>query len=498
MLDQLQSMNVASIKQVGWRNCPEPLRLALAAVHTKGPAFRRQILGKAINPIAAPPFEVGLDPRPVVYLAWQLEERETRYRSICAGLVTAAIAAYFAAAPPFAFFVLFIIAAGYCGFHNSRIDTSPERFSKGRFNLATADELLSEGHAKELDFGVSPPNQRVIVHKNFNPFGSLGISTGKWAFTVDVGRPANTASGRAELLPISLSEIHSTLVSEIPKSDFGAITITDVIAVRGEDAPILPMRPRIIPTEDIVDEAPLSQQPRVNLDDIEISRVCERHPNLSRRYLLFHDVRWNGELILTHVVRTNLQGRTFYIETSRFVLTPPSKEFKAIDRKTFRYDYDLFNLELGKFLASAIASPLIAIAAAYNLFASITLWRSSNSTIRSYNRSLKEDPIYNYGSDESIRREMMDAQFDHFSQKADLDFAEKAFDQTIVELIFGYMEEHGVDISDLRNKVMTINNSGIIVQGGDVTAQAMAVGQGASAQSAPIVKNPLNTKAQAS
>jgi hypothetical protein len=124
--------------------------------------------------------------------------------------------------------------------------------------------------------------------------------------------------------------------------------------------------------------------------------------------------------------------------------------------------------------------------------------RSTKRLTTAYFQSLKDNPIYNFGADESIRREMMDEKFDHYSQKADLDFAAKAFDQTIVELIYRYMEERGVDVSDLRNKVMTIYNSGIMVQGGDVTAQAMAIGQGASAQSNPVAKNPLHTKAHAS
>ena len=93
---------------------------------------------------------------------------------------------------------------------------------------------------------------------------------------------------------------------------------------------------------------------------------------------------------------------------------------------------------------------------------------------------------------------MMDQKFDHFSQKADLDFAVKAFDQTVVELIYRYMEEHGVDVSDLRNKVTAIHNSGIWVQGGDVTAQAMAVGQGSNAHANPPANNPLNTQRRAS
>jgi hypothetical protein len=448
---------------------------------------------KATNPIAAPPFEVGLDPRPVVYLARQVEEGETRYRSICAGLLVSAIVAYLAAAPPLAFLIIFLVTAGVCGFHNSRINAPLDRLSKGKFKLSVADELLDQGHAKELDFGVSAPNQSVIVHKDFDPFKPLGIATGKWSFTVDVGRAAQISNGKATLRPVALSEIDTTIKDEIPKSGFGEITVTEVVAVRGDDAPILPMIPRGDSQEVTPKNLPMPQQPRVALSEHEMTRICLQHPNLARRYLLFHDVRWNGELILTHLVRTSMQGRIFYIETSRFVLTPPSKDFKSIDRMTFRNKFVFF-------IASAVFSPVVAVGEAYNLLATFNLWFSSNRIIKSYKDSLKDDPIYNYGANESTRRGMMDPTFDHFSQKADLDFAQKAFDQTIVELIFGYMEEHGVDVSDLRNKVMTIYNSGIMVQGGDVTAQAMAVGHGANAQSNqsnPATKNPLNTKAAA-
>ncbi len=495
MLDQLESQTAS---QVGWRNCPETLRLALAAVYTSGPGFRRKLIRKATNPIAAPPFEVGLDPRPAVYLACKLEEDETRFRSICAGLVASAILAYFADAPPFSLALILLITAVVCGFHHSRLTALQQRFSKGKFKISVADQLLDQAHAEQLDFGVSGPDQNVIVYKDFDPFKPLGTPTGKWSFTVDIGRAAHRPEGKAAIVPIELSEIEATIKDQIVKSAFGEITTREVITVRGEDAPILPMISRF-PSGEIPlftsGEWPPPQQPRVDLSEQEAAQICSQHPNLARRYLLFHDIRWNGELILTHAVRAQVQGRMFYIETSRFVLTPPSQAFKAIDRTTFRERFVFLNTRWDAFLGFVIASPLVAVIEAYRLLATISLWRSSKNTTKAYKESLEKDPIYNYGAGESTRREMMEPKFDHFSQKADLDFAEKAFDQTVVEVIFGYMENHGVDVSDLRNKVMTIYNSGIMVQGGDVTAQAMAVGQGASAQTS--TKNPLNTKANA-
>lgn len=505
MLDQPQwssETHVAS-SQVTWRNCPETLRFALAAVHTRGAGFRRSLIRKALNPIAAPPFEVGLDPRPVVHLAWMVEEREKLYRVVCGALVGVAVAAQLFGAPSIFVLIVFGLAALTCGIHGSRSNASLREFSKTTFNFGIANRYANQIPLQDLGNCISTPDQRVIVHKDFDPFKSLGTAYGRWSFTVDVGRPVDSPGGKAPPKPVSASEIEALIKQEISQNQFGAISARDIISVRGEDATILPMKVRtevrfgstleslrrVYRTEG---EEPICKQPNVFLTDGEINQIRGEYPDLARTYMLFHDIRWGGELILTHVVRTCKRGQIFYIEASRFVLSPLSADNKSIDRKTLKDD------RVGSFIGSALLSPFLALLATYDLLANFAATRSIRKLTTAYFQSLKDNPIYNYGADDSIRREMMDEKFDHYSQKADLDFAVKAFDQTIVELIYRYMEERGVDVSDLRNKVMTIYNSGIMVQGGDVTAQAMAVGQGASAQSNPVAKNPLNTRAHAS
>jgi hypothetical protein len=469
-----------------WQGCFDVMRIALSAVYSSGAGYRRKLLLKAMNPIAAPPMEIGINPRPLVYLAWEVEKQQAGYRKICAFLFALALVAFLFSMPLFIFVLLVIVAAVVGGLHHARMQSALDAYTKNRFTSASASKLFDAPLAKGMGYGIGSADQRVLVHKDFDPFKFAGVPVGKWSFTVDVARPAQNASGTAELTPISISEIESGMRQDLAQSGFGDLVVREIIAVRGEDASILPM----------ISNEPEIKQPDVNLPEQAIAEVSSKHPNLVRRYLLFHDIRWDGGLILTHVVRTTLQGRIFYIETSRFVLTPPSKEFKVVDSTNF-YNETL-KTKIGGFIAGALVSPFTVVGETYNLYAFATLWRSINKLKRDYLKSLETSPVFNYGSDESTRRTMMDEKFDHFSQKADLDFAIKAFDQTIVELICRYMESHGVDVSDLRNKVMTIYNSGIMVQGGDVTAQAMAVGQGSTAQTNAAPKNPLNTQRQTS
>jgi len=44
-----------------------------------------------------------------------------------------------------------------------------------------------------------------------------------------------------------------------------------------------------------------------------------------------------------------------------------------------------------------------------------------------------------------------------------------------------FLDDHNIDTSDLKERQTTILNSGVIVQGGDVNAESLAVGPGAEA-----------------
>jgi hypothetical protein len=51
----------------------------------------------------------------------------------------------------------------------------------------------------------------------------------------------------------------------------------------------------------------------------------------------------------------------------------------------------------------------------------------------------------------------------------------------ILNTIVEFLEDHDIDTSDVKDRRTMILNSGIIVHGGDVNAQALAVGQQATA-----------------
>ncbi|WP_298880237.1 hypothetical protein [uncultured Bradyrhizobium sp.] len=482
MLDRGKTFSSSNFSEFAWQDCREFTRLALAGVYTRGAAFRRQLLLKAMNPVQAPPLEIGFDPRPTTYLAWMVERGELAYRTFCVAILMAyvgVVSAYVGnvstnrPSDTLVFIALGVFAVGavWTMRHSARERSAIQRFSRDHFTPETVASLLDAPHDKKLDVGIGGYQQRLLVYRDYDPFRCAGAAIGRWSFTVDVEKRAQIGTGAPDLVPISLSQINQMIAEDLPQSGFGDMVIRKIAALRGRDAWTLPL----------LSHDAWTRQPSVTLNESAVADVVAKHPDLVREYLLFHDIRWNGELILTHAIKTTHRGRIFYIEASRYLLTPPFKEFKTVDNMHFS-DRSL-RTKIGRLVGEAMASPFLVLGEVYNLLAYAMLGHSIRRLKTEYRHSIEATPLFDYGAVDSTRREIMDENFEHYFQKTDLDFGIKAFDQCVVELICRYMEDHGVDISDLRKKAFAIYNSGILVQGGDVTAQAMAVGQGASAAS---------------
>ncbi len=104
---------------------------------------------------------------------------------------------------------------------------------------------------------------------------------------------------------------------------------------------------------------------------------------------------------------------------------------------------------------------------------------------RERRRRIRTSPLYNYGTDTALRQQLSSNRYVHYFQKLDGDFYSKVLERTILDEIVSFLDEHDIDTSDIRERQTTILNSGIIVQGGDVNAETLAVGSGAKAAGRP-------------
>jgi hypothetical protein len=131
--------------------------------------------------------------------------------------------------------------------------------------------------------------------------------------------------------------------------------------------------------------------------------------------------------------------------------------------------------------------PLMTITAPVLLLALARDWldhtaRAERKLARRRREQTWDNPAFDYGATTTLRLTYAQNRYLHYFQKSDADFSNKLIERKLLDQIERFLEEHGIDTTDIRDRQMTILNSGILVQGGDVRAEALAVGQGAQAR----------------
>ena len=69
----------------------------------------------------------------------------------------------------------------------------------------------------------------------------------------------------------------------------------------------------------------------------------------------------------------------------------------------------------------------------------------------------------------------------HFFQSSDWDMHSKTLEREILDTVTDFLHSRNVDTSEIKERQTTILNHGIVVQGGKLQANAVAVGKSAKA-----------------
>lgn len=100
--------------------------------------------------------------------------------------------------------------------------------------------------------------------------------------------------------------------------------------------------------------------------------------------------------------------------------------------------------------------------------------------------------MFDYGSVTSVRQSGMSTNYRRYFQKLDREMYVKLVQQRILDLITEFLDKRNIDTSDLKERTTSIMNNGVIVSGGSIQTESMAVGVGARAR----VDRALKTLAQ--
>ena len=188
---------------------------------------------------------------------------------------------------------------------------------------------------------------------------------------------------------------------------------------------------------------------------------------------------WKGELIVSIMLRftkfelKNLE-KTLFIEAKYFLLPPLQGRFYEIDSiqfpATFMQKVDLLFQSL---LISFIIWPLSFAQTVYKIFKPIIDYLKKIIDIL----IIKESPAFNYGSITSIRENFSDTYYRNYFQFLDKDMYLKVIENALFEGIIEFLDSKNIDTSEFKNKQSQIINEGIIMSGGEIRADNLAIGR---------------------
>jgi len=449
----------------------ETTRLLSASGLLAGAGFRKKVLGHLDDQNRAVAPEIGLDAALVAQICQFAEDREKRYAWFF--LLIAILGAILAAVTDP---TLAVVTAGLASALLYLKKSAQERgfgrryFQRGNFDPTAVKERFP-AHLGRLDSSaLSAAAQNLVVYQGFTPFIGAGISLGGWSFTVDV---CNASDDRFPKLPaepvrFEVEELYAVIKEAIRSLGLDCLTIEDYCFVNGaeirDDQKILPNifgRPVQSLEETAADEFKKTSDPRI------------RH----YQWIRAHD--WGNELVMSFFLRCALRGNSLFVEINRFLLAPLSTECRAVDKLVRPRWKD----HIAQLVKSVIAGPLYLIGSVFLVLAKLyeaveTLFDAKNRRRR---QEIEANPLYNYGAQTSLRQMFTGDSFSHYFQKLDGDFYSKVLEHQILDAVVDFLDERNIDTSEIRERRTTILNNGVIVQGGDVKAESLAVGAGATA-----------------
>lgn len=452
-------------------------RLFCASAFLRGAKFWQPVLEylESENHGVSP--DLGVDMGTVAHVCQYARLRERRYENyLFIALVAALIVSIISPAAAIALFLTATVGISFQKRYQERTRLV-SRFGKKEFSQFNSErEFRSELSPTALS-ALPVEEQNLIVYTGFSPFVGAGANLGGWSFTVDVSKPPENQGGAVEPVPFNIKELYAVLTVKLLGLTLDGLVVKDFFFVNGreirEDREILP---------------DIHGRPIQRLPSHRVTEYMNGNDNRIRHYKWIRVHGWEQELVMSYFLRVAVQGKNMFVENSRFLLPPIRDEYRKIDELP-----RLNALGTLRLFAFAIAvGPVKAALTPIVLVARVKEWLERLWKERKRLRTIRESVSFDYGAGQGHRQAFSIDQYKHYFQKADGAFYTQVLEKAVLDNIIAFLEKHRVDTSDLRERQTIIMNSGIVVQGGNVNAESLAVGWGAVASkhsSSPKSKN---------
>jgi hypothetical protein len=453
----------------------EATRLLSAAVHLdRGtPGRRARKLRAAIreqideNPFRALGVSPGVDLRSVVANCRAAERRLfARDAVLTLLLVATVVLAQMLQPAGLVVFVAFVLACEvvYAEAVIATWGIVARRFGRSSFAPPPADDAISLQVVRDL---AAAQDGNVTVYSGFSPFVGAGLDAGGWSFALNATRGKETFGAPAEPQPFTLDELYRHVDEAIESLGLPGLSVEDRLFVEGR---ALGQDGRFLAGPEV--------RPATSASPTIIEEFLGGGAESVRHYKTVRVVAWGGELVLSIFLRFSMVQHNLFAETSYFLLPPVEEAFHEVDRLNARPTWS----QRGKLVVeAACATPVRTLAAPFNVVRTLARPLRRWLVARRVRREIKHDGAFDYGAPTSIRDAFKSPNFRQYFQKLDREMCAKVIERELFDCIVAFLDARDIDTTDLKERESTILNNGVIVTGGSIQAESMAVGERARA-----------------
>lgn len=310
----------------------------------------------------------------------------------------------------------------------------------------------------------------VVVSSSFAPFVGYGDPYSTWSFALNTARPE---TGK-QLTPFTIHELNEHVSARVGALQLPGMELADVLLVNGADL--------LLGIEDHTRTEMLRNAagpPGAHVSEALLRGLREDGKGRARPYLAIRVTGWSGELVSTLFLRCALlPGREMaFIEGSSCLLTPVREQYRAadslLDSPTFRQWCRLVG-------QAGLRTPILLIGAPFSVIGDLFAPISERRKQRRQERWIRLRS-FNYGAEFSLREAASDQRYHRYFQVLDRELYAKTVEHRVLDALVEFMEDHGIDSSELIQRQTTIYNSGLFA-GRDISVNRSSVRAGSGAQ----------------
>jgi hypothetical protein len=373
--------------------------------------------------------------------------------------------------------LVYLVAFAICFVYTSRARSiATKYFMRGKFN---PDALLGQDQATSASLREAESGN-CLVYSGFTPFVGSGENIGGWSFALDLrkcadgsGEPRTRDLSQTVVVMnsqpgerISLADLYDRVDRDISDLHLDRVFIDDKLYINGRD---------IRDDKRFLDHPLACPRNRVT-PEVMKQAMLEHAEQKLRHYRCIRVVDWNGEQVLSIFLRFSRVSHNLFVEATYFLLTPVGDRFRKVDsldaEMTFRRAFETT-------MWAGIAAPFLTVWAPFALLQRVMEVIRESSKRRQEEKQIVEDPSFDYGAALSCRQWASPHQYRRYFQKLDKEMYFKVLEKNILDSILTFLEENNVDVSELKQRQAMILNNGVIVSGGSMTTENLAVGEGA-------------------